>query len=316
MQATQIAQKFDIAILGGGAAGSAAAISALFEGASVGVFEKRGLGGGGFCHTPLINNVPGYPEGITGSDLSARTIEHIERLGGTYLPNTTINLIDKIGNTFLLGGKCKQFFSAKQVIIATGVTYRPLEVPGAKKLESRGLFYEVEDALVDTVRATHPTIGIYGAGNSAGQAALFYDKLGATVTMLLRGKDLESSMSQHLIQRIYDRKINLIPQTTITALEGSSSLTAIKTKHVTTQQETTLPMQHLFAMIGGEPPELPEIPFATLEIDHRGYIVTKDQVTSVSGIHAAGDVTTEGAGRILLAQASGVSASIKALQAL
>lgn len=309
----------DFGIIGAGAAGMAAAIHARYDGFSVSVFESRLLQGGSYSNTPLIQNLPGFPTGVSGASLSSGSIQQLEKLGGTYFSGTTIEEILRTPSHFILRDTIGRQHPVCKIILATGVAYRKLQIPGSAELEGRGIYYEVDDSILEEVNRNRSPICIYGGGNSAGQAALFYESVGAKVTLVYRSKDLTKSMSQFLIQRISRLGIDIFPSSTITRVEGHPTLSNITVKDSNTGDENKLNTHHLFAMIGGIPSPLPKLNFDTIALDERGYILVKGHskshtsfATSVPNIYAAGDITSIGAGRILLAQAQGVAAFVEA----
>lgn len=308
----------DYGIIGAGAAGMAAAIHARYEGFTVAVFESRKQNGGAFSHTPSIHNIPGHAIGISGASLSQSSIQQFEKLGGSFFSNTTIKKISKDEKGFLLQDQSGRIYKVSQVILATGVAYRKLNIESAKKLEGKGIFYEVDDTIVGEVWHQEFPLYIYGAGNSAGQAALFYSSMGAKVSLICRRSGLEATMSQYLIQRMKRFNIEIIPNSLVAEVKGKKRLSGISIQSLKTKEVTNVQTHHLFAIIGGEPSPLPELDWDKIATDVRGYVVVSGYndskssfSTNIPGIYAAGDITSVGAGRILLAQAQGVSAFIE-----
>ncbi len=307
----------DIAIIGAGAAGMSCAISARYEGFKISVFESRQTLGGSFSNTPLIHNLPGHPIGISGSSLSHASYQQALKLGADCNFGTSIVKISKDTKNFILYDQNNKYYLAHKIILATGVQYRRLNIEGSKTLENKGIYYEVEDALTEKIKQM-PLI-IYGAGNSAGQAVMFYQSNGAKISLIFRGDNLESSMSKYLIERIKRNRVRLIPNTVITSVEGLDWLSTIKIKNQKNGIEQYIKTKYLFTMIGGIPPKLPDLDFGKLKIDARGYVVINSKIdfsTSVDGIYAVGDITSIGAGRIILAQAQGVMAFTQAALSL
>lgn len=310
---------FDVAVIGAGAAGMSAAIHGRFDGFNVAVFEGRRLRGGSFSHTPIINNLPGYPLGISGASLSESTIQQFQKLGGSFFSERLIKKISKKEDCFILNAQNGDSYQAKTIILATGVAYRKLDLPKAKELENKGIYYEVDDTICDRIIQDKIPIYIYGGGNSAGQAAVFYRSLGSRVVLINRGDSLTKTMSQCLIDRMNGLGCEIIPNTAITSVEGEQTLTSIAATHLESNKITQFSTNHLFVLIGGIPAPLPEVDFDSLALDDRGYVKVEGYTqkmaslaTSINGIFAAGDITHIGAGRIQLAQAQGVQAIIQA----
>ncbi len=316
-------QAFDVSVVGAGAAGMSAAIHGRFDGLKVGVFEQRSSKGGSFCNTPIINNLPGYPLGVSGASLSESTIQQFQKLGGSFFPGTAITKISKQAHHFLLSDQNDHPYLAKTIILATGVAYRSLNLPKAKELEGKGIYYEVDDSICDKVTKLTMPICIYGGGNSAGQAAVFYRSFGSRVVLLHRNASLENSMSQYLIERMDRLGCEIFSKTAITEIIGDQRLTSIKTQNTESNETREFATNHIFVLIGGTPAHLPHVDFGSFILDERGYVkvagFTKDKKsleTNIPHIYAAGDITSIGAGRIQLAQAQGVQAVMEAMLSL
>lgn len=305
---------YDIGIVGGGPAGTASAVSALYEGYRVALFDKNMHGGGACKFTPEILNVPGFPRGVSGQTLSLSTLEQVQNLGGSYFQGREVKKISREGNLFILHDE-KERHIVRSVILAPGVLYKRLPVPSVEKFEHSCLYYQVEDRLVASIReaSTPIHIAIIGGGNSAGQGALFYASHGAKVTLIHRNDGLFETMSRYLIQRLVEKNVTIVGGSNVIALEASPNLKAISIKHKKTLQEALIPIDFVFALIGAHPPTLPETD-SPIRRDDRGYIriMPPSHMTSLPGIFAAGDATSKGAGRILLAEAQGVQAFIQA----
>lgn len=296
-------------IVGGGAAGMAIAINARYEGYSVMVFEKRPDIGGAYCHTPLIHNLPGFPSGISGYNLSSGSREQLLRLGGMYISNCEIIKICREMDHFVLWDQNGKTYKVYKVIITIGTTYKKLDIENSRDFEGKGIYYEPDDSLLDKLAQSENPICIYGAGNSAGQAALFYDSLGIQVYLIYRDENLYKSMSKYLITRINASDIKQFNKNQIVSLEGDKHLEAISLDN-----GEKIRTEYLFVMIGGIPPTIPKVDCGEILLSKRGYIQINPPswATNVPGIWAAGDITSVGAGRLILAQAQGVSAFIEA----
>lgn len=311
---------FDVAIIGGGAAGMSAAIHGRFDGFKIAVFEERSSKGGNFSNTPIINNLPGYPLGISGASLSESTIQQFQKLGGRFFSSISIKEILKKDSLFLLRDQNKNIYFTKTIILATGVAYRKLGFDNETFLEGKGLYYEVDDTICNQIIEEGTSIYIYGGGNSAGQAAVFYRSLGARVVLMHRNDSLKKSMSQYLIDRMELLRCEILPNTTLKSIEGEQKLTSIKIQNLISKENKEFKTNYLFIMIGGVPKPLPKPTFSDFVLDDRGYIKVNGFLkrdtsleTNIEGIYAAGDITSIGAGRIQLAQAHGVMAIKEAI---
>ena len=190
-------------------------------------------------------------------------------------------------------------------------------------MEGKGIYYEVDDSICDRITELNLPIYIYGGGNSAGQAAVFYRSFGSRVVLMHRNNSLENSMSKYLIDRMERLGCEILPKTAVKEVIGDQHLTSIKIQNLETNVTREFTTNHLFVLIGGTPAPLPHVDFGSLVLDERGYLkvagFSKDKKsleTSIPDIYAAGDITSIGAGRIQLAQAQGVQAIMEAMLSL
>jgi thioredoxin reductase (NADPH) len=309
------AAEYDTVIVGAGPAGLAAAVYGASEGLRTIVIEREAPGGQAGTSS-RIENYLGFPSGVSGADLSSRALQQARRLGAEILVTRSITQIDAATKQVHLDGG--DVLRARTIIIACGVSWRELAVEGIDRLAGRGIFY---GAARSEAAHTHGLdVHIIGAGNSAGQAALFFSAHARSVTILYRGETLEQSMSRYLIDQLAGRSnIKVLCRTEVVAAHGSLSLESIDVFDAATGETARLDSSGLFIFIGADaetgwlPPEI--------ALDRRGYVLTGSDVsaagaweltrdpylleTSVPGVFACGDVRFSPVKRVAAAVGEG-----------
>jgi thioredoxin reductase (NADPH) len=294
------AAEYDTVIVGAGPAGLAAAVYGASEGLKTIVVEREAPGGQAGTST-RIENYLGFPSGVSGNELASRALQQARRLGAEILVTRSILRIDAATRQLHLDGG--DVLRARTIILACGVAWRHLSIDGFDRLAGKGISY---GAARSEAPNTHGLdIHIVGAGNSAGQAALFFSTHARSVTILCRGDRLEKSMSRYLIDQLAARRnIRTLLEAEVTAVHGDLSLEAIDVRASATDATTHLESGGLFIFIGADahtgwlPPEI--------ALDHHGYVLTGSDMraaghwtldrdpylleTSVPGIFACGDV--------------------------
>jgi thioredoxin reductase (NADPH) len=295
-----VAAAYDAVIVGAGPAGLAAAVYGASEGLRTVVIEREAPGGQAGTSS-RIENYLGFPSGVSGDELASRALQQARRLGAEILVTRAITRIDAATRQVHLDGG--DVLHGRTIILACGVAWRQLEIEGFDRLAGRGISY---GAARSEAASTHGLdVHIVGAGNSAGQAAMFFSTHARSVTILCRGESLEKSMSRYLIDQLAARSnIRVLYRTGVTAAHGDSSLEAIDVRDTATGETSRLESGGLFILIGADaetawlPPEVAR---------HRqGYVLTGSDVrdagrwelerdpylleTSVPGIFACGDV--------------------------
>jgi thioredoxin reductase (NADPH) len=261
---------YDLAIIGAGPAGLAAAVYGSSEGLDTIILEKEGLGGQASCSSK-IENYMGFPTGLSGKQLACRANLQAQKFGSQFsVPAEVVNL-KLLGDRTILELHDGKQLTARSILIATGVTYRQLPIPGIKKYEGVGIYYSA--TTVEAQMCSGQTIVVIGGGNSAGQAAVFMSKHSKEVILIIRGSDLTKSMSNYLVQRIeIIDNINLMAHTEVTGVTGDRVLETIEITNNQTREAKKIDVCALFIFIGAKPHTkwLPK----EIEVDEKGYIKT------------------------------------------
>ncbi|MCZ7587431.1 MAG: FAD-dependent oxidoreductase [Gaiella sp.] len=228
--------EYDVVIVGAGPAGLAAAVYGASEGLRVVAVEREAPGGQAGTSS-RIENYLGFPSGVSGDELSSRALNQARRLGAEILVTRTITRIDAAARHVHLDGG--DVLRARTIVLACGVAWRRLEIPGFDRLAGKGIFY---GAARSEAANTHGLdVHIVGAGNSAGQAAMFFSTHAGSVTILCRGGGLEKSMSRYLIDQLGSRaNIAVRARTELAAAHGNASLEAIDVRDVDTGETSRL----------------------------------------------------------------------------
>ncbi|MCT9868330.1 FAD-dependent oxidoreductase [Paenarthrobacter aurescens] len=313
---------YDLMVLGAGPAGLAAAVYAASDGLSVVLKEAVGLGGQAGT-SPRIENFLGFPAGISGGELTERAILQARKFG------VQINVACWARTIELRDGEFRAEFngsgpaSSRATLLATGVRYRRLPIPGLEELEGNSVFYA---ATVHEARlcGSQP-VTVVGGGNSAGQAALFLAGTGAAVRLVVRGADLRADMSRYLAERIEGQPaITVLLGATIVGVSGSGALERIVVDLRATGEQRIFASRYLFIFIGAVPHT--EWLQGTLALDDQGFILTGADLeefppefshlgrrrlpleTSVPGMFAVGDVRHGSVKRVTAAAGEGSTA--------
>src|SRR5277367_2798226 len=223
LQTTPQFKEYDTVIIGGGPAGLAAAVYGASEGLRTIVVEQEAPGGQAETSS-RIENYLGFPSGISGSELAGRALRQAKRLGAEILVARKIVRLDAHPRRIVLDNE--EVLNARTIIIASGVSWRRLAADGFDRLLGKGIFYGA--ARSEAGIAHGLDVHLIGAGNSAGQAAMFFSNYARTVTLIVRAETLEKSMSQYLIDQIRGKSnISLQLRSEIQTVHGETSVTAI-----------------------------------------------------------------------------------------
>ena len=274
---------YDVAIIGAGPAGLAAAVYAASEGLSALVLDCRSFGGQAGA-SARIENYMGFPTGISGMALMARSHNQALKFGAEMaIPDEVLHLRGATGSDlgqFLLSLADGMEVRTRAAIIASGARYRRLGVANLDAFEGSGVHYWASP-LEGRLCATQE-VALVGAGNSAGQAAVYLASQASKVWLLARGKSLEKSMSRYLIERISAQpNIEVLTEAEVVALEGQgSALEAVRWR--TPDGESTRPIRHLFLFIGADP-NTEWLSGSDVVLDAKGFIRT-DGVSGGGGL--------------------------------
>jgi thioredoxin reductase (NADPH) len=246
VQATQ--EFYDMVVVGAGPAGLAAAVYGASEGLRTVVIEPVAPGGQAGSSS-RIENYLGFPSGVTGADLGRRAHTQATRFGAEFVTQRAVGLRIDGQYRFVQLADGREV-SGHVVLLAPGVQYRKLDIPGADVLTGRGIYYGA--ALVEAVACKDEDVYVVGGANSAGQASLHFAKFACKVTMLVRGDGLSATMSKYLIDEI-ERTSNIVvePRTQVLEAMGEERLEALKLKGP--QGEYQVPASSLFVFIGAAP---------------------------------------------------------------
>ena len=292
--------EYDTVIVGAGPAGLAAAVYGASEGLKTIVVEREAPGGQAGT-SARIENYLGFPSGVSGDELASRALQQARRLGAEIVVTRSISRIDAATRQLHLDGG--DVLRARTIILACGVAWRQLSIDGFDRLAGKGISY---GAARSEAPNTHGLdVHIVGAGNSAGQAALFFSTHARSVTILCRGDRLDKSMSRYLIDQVAARpNIRALFGAEVAAVHGDLSLEAIDVRDSATAATSRVESGGLFIFIGADaqtawlPPEI--------ALDQHGFVLTGSDMraaghwtlgrdpylleTSVPGIFACGDV--------------------------
>jgi thioredoxin reductase (NADPH) len=309
------AAEYDVVIVGAGPAGLAAAVHAASEGRRTIVIERAAPGGQAGTSS-RIENYLGFPSGVSGEELASRALQQARRLGAEILVTRSITRIEAATRHVQVDGG--DVLRAQTIVLACGVTWRQLSIPGFDRLVGKGISYGAAPS--EAANAHGLDVHIVGAGNSAGQAALFFSNHARSVTIICRGESLDKSMARYLANQLAARpNIRAMNRTEVVAAHGDVSLEAVDVRNGATAETTRLESGGLFMFIGADaetawlPPEI--------ALDRHGYVLTGSDVraagrweldrdpylleTSVRGIFAAGDVRSSPVKRVASAVGEG-----------
>jgi thioredoxin reductase (NADPH) len=315
LQTRARAAEYDVAIVGGGPAGLAAAVYGASEGLRTIVVEREAPGGQAGTSS-RIENYLGFPSGISGDELASRALQQARRLGAEILVTRSVARIDPTMRAVFLDGD--DVIRARTFILATGVTWRRLAIDGFDRFIGKGVYYGAARSEANTTHGLD--VYLVGAGNSAGQAALHFANHARKVTLVVRGGSLEDSMSHYLIEQLRVKSnVAIQLRSEIHAVHGDTNLTAIDIRDKVSDEVRRHDCGGLFVFIGADA-ETEWLP-ADVARNARGYVLTGDDVkkagrwshsrdpylleTSAPGIFACGDVRLSPVKRVASAVGEG-----------
>src|SRR5215475_12079968 len=315
---------YDVAVVGAGPAGLATAVYAGSEGLSVLVLDCRSFGGQAGA-SARIENYLGFPTGVTGMALMGRAYAQAQKFGvETAIPDEAVGLLtwDDAGEARLLRLANGERVRARSIVIASGARYRRLAVANLEAFEGVSVHYWASP-LEANLCAGHE-VALVGAGNSAGQAAVYLASKASKVWLLARGGDIAASMSHYLVNRIAGLpNVEVLTGTEVTELEGSEGrLTAISWRCRKSGDIVRRPIRHLFLFIGAEP-NTDWLAGSGVALDPKGFVLTRADApengrpleTSLPGVFAIGDVRSGSIKRVAAAVGEGAQV-VAALHAM
>ena len=323
LSTTPAGEFYDVVIVGGGPAGLGAAVYAASEGLRTVVIE-RAAAGGQAGQSSRIENYLGFPDGVAGDQLTERARRQALRFGAELLTARTVTGLEARGSAREVSFDDRTVIRSHAVVLATGVSYRQLEASGADDLVGRGVFYG--SAATQAAACAGQHVIIVGGANSAGQAAVFFSRHAAKVTMAVRGDSLATSMSSYLIDQIAAiENIEVRLNTSVLKCDGGDRLQCVTLVGRDGGQER-VDAAYLFVFIGAAPLTdwLPE----SLVRDQKGFVVTGPELTaggkrpeswdlerdpyllesSMPGVFVAGDVRAQSVKRVASAVGEGALA--------
>jgi thioredoxin reductase (NADPH) len=300
--------RYDVVIVGGGPAGLTAAVNGASEGLQTGLIESFAPGGQAGTST-RIENYTGFPFGVSGDELASRALQQAKRLGGEIVVTRRVEAIDPADLTVRLDGG--DVLRTRSIVLAMGVEWRRLEVDSVDRFVGSGVYYGA--ARSDANLAQGKDVYLIGAGNSAGQSAIFFSNHARSVTLLVRGESLAASMSHYLIEQIAT-KVNIRVETRseVVAVHGDEQLEAIEVIDRRTGTTSRRDARVLFVLIGAEAASdwLP----SEISRDKHGFVLTGSDAmkagqwkadrepfaleTSAPGIFAVGDIRSGSVKRV------------------
>jgi thioredoxin reductase/DNA-binding NarL/FixJ family response regulator len=325
--AIEKSNRFDVVIVGAGPAGLAAAVNASSEGLVTLVVERDAIGGQAGSSS-MIRNYLGFARGVSGNELARAAYEQAWAFGSRFLVGTEVAAIECGYDLHVLRTADGRELTTRAVILAMGVAYRRLDIPALERLVGLGVFYGASPA--EAKQYEERQVCLIGAGNSAGQAALYFAKWAKHVTLVVRGDSLEKSMSKYLIGEIAAAEnIEVLLHSRVVDGSGDTQLTSLCIVDDTNRSERRVDADGLFVMIGASP-HTTWLP-AKIARDAHGFVVAgaeliHDQLlddwllprspkafeTSVPGVFAVGDVRSRSTKRVASSVGEG-SGSIKVI---
>jgi thioredoxin reductase (NADPH) len=315
---------YDVAIIGAGPSGLAAAVYGGSEGLATVLIEKRAPGGQAGSSS-RIENYLGFPNGLSGADLSRRAISQVTRFGVEFLSPTEVSDIQIKDNYKIITLKDGSVLNSRSIIITTGVDYRALEAIDVEKFTGAGIYYGA--STTEAHACKNQDVYIVGGGNSSGQSAMYLSSYAARVFIVIRKSDLSSTMSQYLIDQINaTSNIHLVGETVLGQVYGNDKLEEVCLENILTKERKQVKAAAVFIFIGAKP----ITDWIKLDIikDDKGFIETGRELlkyesfkkswklsrepflleTCSPGIFAAGDVRAGAMNRVASAVGEGAMA--------
>ncbi len=315
---------YDLVVVGGGPAGLSAALYGASEGLRTALVERTATGGQA-GQSSRIENYLGFPDGVSGAQLTERARRQAQRFGAEIVMTRDVCGLDVNGSARAVRFADGSTLAAHCVILANGVSYRELTGPGLGTLTGRGVFYG--SALTEAPGCRDQDVYVVGGANSAGQAAMYLARDARSVTLVVRAGDLRASMSHYLVEQVEAHpRIRVRTGTEVVEAIGDEHLEQVVLRDAATGDKQTVDTGYLFVFIGAAP--LTGWLDGTLDRDPRGFVRSGPDLlvdgrppagwpldrppyhleTSVPGVFAAGDVRAESAKRVASAVGEGAMA--------
>jgi thioredoxin reductase (NADPH) len=315
---------YDLVVVGAGPAGLAASVYGASEGLDVLTLDAVAAGGQAGASS-RIENYLGFPAGITGTELTRNALLQAQKFGAQITVPTEVRSLGLDGGERIVTLADGTRLRTRCVLVASGVEYRKLDVPGFGEFEGAGIYYAATEMEARYCRGEE--VVVVGAGNSAGQAIMFLSKYASRVHVMVRGQDLGASMSRYLVDRVeHMENVTIHRGAVVSGLEGNGHLSAVRTNGQNGEQQT-FTTNSLYLFIGADP----NTPWlrGCVDLDRRGFVLTGNGLppgatdaerwrsagrdpflleTSLPGVFAAGDVRSGSAKRVASAVGEGAMA--------
>lgn len=296
---------YEIAIIGGGGAGLTAALYAARAGRKTVVFEHM-VTGGQIATTSLVENYPGFADGVDGFELAQNMLRQAEKFGAEVRYEGVETLVRLEDGTFELGIGGEKL-GAKAVIVTAGAAYNRLGVPGEERLTGHGVSY---CATCDGAFFKDQDVIVVGGGDAALDEGLFLTRLARSVTLVHRRDALRASKVLQ-DRAASDPKFSFRWDTVVEEILGQESVTGVRAMNVKTGETTELPAAAVFVFIGQSPNN--QLLTGLVKLDAGGHVLVDLQMrTSVPGLFVAGDLRTEAARQLVAACGDGATAAMAA----
>ncbi len=304
---TQAGTIRDVIIVGSGPAGYTAAIYAARAALKPLVFEGSITAGGALMNTTEVENFPGFPEGVMGPELMDQLRNQAERFGAELVAED-ITAVDLTGPVKSVTDAYGNTFSARSVILATGSSYRKLNLPDEDRLSGHGVSW---CATCDGFFFRDKDIAVVGGGDSAMEEATFLTRFARSVTIIHRRGELRASRIM-ATRAEKDPKINIAWNSEVAAIHGDQSLTGVTLRDTVTGDERELAISGLFIAVGHDPRS--ELLTGQVRLDAEGYVLTdgKSTRTDLAGVFACGDLVDHTYRQAITAAGTGCSAALDA----
>ena len=315
---------YDLVVVGGGPAGLGAAVYGASEGLRTLLVERQATGGQA-GQSSRIENYLGFPDGVSGAQLTDRARRQAVRFGAEILTTSDVTGLDARGPARVVSFGDGTAVAAHAVIIATGVSYRDLDAPGVAELSGRGVYYG--SAATEAAACADADVFIVGGANSAGQAATFFSRYASSVTLVVRAESLERGMSHYLIEQLQALdNVSMRLCTVVDQAHGDEHLERLSLRHLPSGATEQVQASHVFVFIGAQPRT--DWLAGVLERDQRGFLLTGPDLlvdgqrppgwfadrdpwpleASMPGVFVAGDVRADSVKRVASAVGEGAMA--------